>query len=113
MIVLIGYASAHGSLRGAIEKSQTELAQGNNPAAHQLAQRIISTQQAETSEVPVWSTRAVAAQVMMAVGSDAVIASDNGRLLGIVTASDLVASLAEPAPAGTPLRTMTTLGGPR
>jgi predicted transcriptional regulator len=43
--------------------------------------------------VPVWSTRAVAAQMMLATGSDAVIVSDNERLLGIVTASDIAASL--------------------
>jgi CBS domain-containing protein len=44
--------------------------------------------------VPVRSTRAVAAQVMLAACSDAVVVLDNERLLGIVTASDLAASLA-------------------
>jgi predicted transcriptional regulator len=45
--------------------------------------------------VPVWSTRAVAAQVMLAAGSDAVVVSDSERLVGIVTAYDLAASLAK------------------
>lgn len=43
--------------------------------------------------VPVRSTRAGAAQIMLAAGSDAVIVLDNERMLGIVTASDLAASL--------------------
>jgi uncharacterized protein (DUF305 family) len=37
--------------QGAIDMSQTELAQGSNPAAHQLAQKIIDTQQAEIAEM--------------------------------------------------------------
>jgi CBS domain-containing protein len=48
--------------------------------------------------VPVGSTRAVAAQMMLAVGSDAVVVVDNERLLGIVTAYDLASSLAESTP---------------
>lgn len=44
--------------------------------------------------VPVRSTRAVAAQMMLAARSDAVVVLENERLLGIVTASDLAASLA-------------------
>jgi CBS domain-containing protein len=44
--------------------------------------------------VPVRSTRAVAAQVMLAARSDAVVVLDNEQLLGIITASDLAASLA-------------------
>jgi CBS domain-containing protein len=48
--------------------------------------------------VPVWCTRAVAAQVMLAAGSDAVVVLDNERLLGIVTAYDLASSLAESTP---------------
>jgi uncharacterized protein (DUF305 family) len=35
----------------AIDMSQTELAQGSNPAAHQLAQQIITAQQAEIREM--------------------------------------------------------------
>jgi CBS domain-containing protein len=50
--------------------------------------------------VPIWSTRAIAAQVMLATGSDAVVVLDNERLLGIVTAYDLAASLAESTPEG-------------
>lgn len=50
--------------------------------------------------VPVWSTRAVAAQTMLAVDSDAVVVLDNERLLGVVTAYDLAASLADSAPQG-------------
>lgn len=45
--------------------------------------------------VPVWATRSTAAQAMLASGSDAVLVLDDERLLGIVTASDLTASLAE------------------
>ena len=37
--------------QGAIDMSQTELPQGSNPAARQLAQRIISTQHAEIHEM--------------------------------------------------------------
>lgn len=37
--------------QGAIDMSQTELAQGSDPAAHQLAQKIIDTQQAEVTEM--------------------------------------------------------------
>ena len=37
--------------QGAIEMSQTELAQGSNPAARRLAQQIITTQQAEIREM--------------------------------------------------------------
>ncbi|MEO7195789.1 MAG: DUF305 domain-containing protein [Pseudonocardiaceae bacterium] len=37
--------------QGAVDMSQTELAQGNNPATHTLAQQIISTQQAQISEM--------------------------------------------------------------
>lgn len=37
--------------QGAIDMSQTELAQGSNPAARELAQRIITTQQAEINEM--------------------------------------------------------------
>jgi CBS domain-containing protein len=48
--------------------------------------------------VPAWGTRATAAQMMLAAGSDAVVVLDNERLLGIVTAYDLAASLAESAP---------------
>jgi CBS domain-containing protein len=40
------------------------------------------------------STRAAAAEIMLAAGSDAVVVLDDERLLGIVTASDLAASLA-------------------
>ena len=36
---------------GAIDMSQTELAQGSNPTARQLAQKIINTQQAEITEM--------------------------------------------------------------
>ncbi|MGH3694959.1 MAG: DUF305 domain-containing protein [Pseudonocardiaceae bacterium] len=37
--------------QGAVDMSQTELAQGSNPDARNLAQRIISTKQAEISEM--------------------------------------------------------------
>ncbi|MGH3831665.1 MAG: DUF305 domain-containing protein [Pseudonocardiaceae bacterium] len=37
--------------QGAVDMSQTELAQGNNPATRTLAQQIISTQQAQISEM--------------------------------------------------------------
>ena len=37
--------------QGAIDMSQTELAQGSNPDARQLAQKIINTQQAEIKEM--------------------------------------------------------------
>lgn len=37
--------------QGAVDVSQTELAQGSNPATHNLAQQIISAQQAEISEM--------------------------------------------------------------
>jgi uncharacterized protein (DUF305 family) len=37
--------------QGAIDMSQTELAQGSNPAARQLAQKIIDTQRAEIKEM--------------------------------------------------------------
>jgi uncharacterized protein (DUF305 family) len=37
--------------RGAIDISQTELAQGSNPATRQLAQKIIDTQRAEITEM--------------------------------------------------------------
>lgn len=37
--------------QGAIDMSQTELAQGSNPEARQLAQKIINTQQAEIKEM--------------------------------------------------------------
>ncbi|MGH4007341.1 MAG: DUF305 domain-containing protein [Pseudonocardiaceae bacterium] len=37
--------------QGAIDMSQTELTQGSNPAARELAQRIINTQQAEINEM--------------------------------------------------------------
>jgi uncharacterized protein (DUF305 family) len=37
--------------QGAIQMSQTGLAQGSNPAARQLAQRIITAQQAEISQM--------------------------------------------------------------
>jgi CBS domain-containing protein len=47
---------------------------------------------------PVWCTRATAAQMMLAAGSDAMVVLDNERLLGIVTAYDLAASLAESTP---------------
>ena len=50
--------------------------------------------------VPVWSTRAIAAQMMLAAGSDAVVVLDHERLLGIVTAYDLAASLVESTPEG-------------
>ncbi len=45
----------------------------------------------------VWATRATAAQVMLALGSDAVVVLNDDRMLGIVTASDLAASLVESA----------------
>jgi CBS domain-containing protein len=47
--------------------------------------------------VAVWATRATAAQVMLALGSDAVVVLNDDRMLGIVTASDLAASLVESA----------------
>ncbi|HEX5349254.1 MAG TPA: CBS domain-containing protein [Pseudonocardiaceae bacterium] len=47
--------------------------------------------------VPVWTTRATAAQVMRALGSDAVLVLDDGHIHGIVTTSDLAASLVESA----------------
>jgi CBS domain-containing protein len=47
--------------------------------------------------VAVWATRATAAQVMVALGSDAVVVLNDDRMLGIVTASDLAASLVESA----------------
>ncbi|MGH3767637.1 MAG: CBS domain-containing protein [Pseudonocardiaceae bacterium] len=50
--------------------------------------------------VPVWSTRTIAAQMMLAAGSDAVVVLDNERVLGIVTVHDLAASLAESTPEG-------------
>jgi uncharacterized protein (DUF305 family) len=37
--------------QGAIDMSQTELAQGSNPDARQLAQHIITAQQAEINEM--------------------------------------------------------------
>lgn len=37
--------------QGTLDMSQTELAQGSNPAARQLAQKIIDTQQAEITEM--------------------------------------------------------------
>lgn len=37
--------------QGAVDMSQTELAQGSNPTTHNLAQQIISAQQAEISEM--------------------------------------------------------------
>jgi uncharacterized protein (DUF305 family) len=37
--------------QGAIDMSQTELAQGSNPDTRQLAQKIINTQQAEIKEM--------------------------------------------------------------
>lgn len=45
---------------------------------------------------PARSTRATTAQVMVAVGSDAVLVLDGIRVVGIVTATDLAASLATP-----------------
>jgi uncharacterized protein (DUF305 family) len=36
---------------GTIDMSQTELAQGSNPTARQLAQKIVNTQQAEITEM--------------------------------------------------------------
>jgi CBS domain-containing protein len=50
--------------------------------------------------VAVWATRATAAQVMLAMGSDAVVVLNDDRMLGIVTASDLAASLAGTPPGG-------------
>jgi CBS domain-containing protein len=50
--------------------------------------------------VPVWSTRAIAAQMMLATGSDAVVVQDNERLVGIVTAYDLATSLTESSHSG-------------
>lgn len=47
--------------------------------------------------VPAQATRAAAAEVMLALGSDAVLVLNNNHVLGIVTVSDLAASLAEPA----------------
>lgn len=49
--------------------------------------------------VPVWATRATAAHVMLALGSDAVIVLEDDHIHGIVTASDLAASLVEPGSA--------------
>lgn len=43
--------------------------------------------------VPVWATRATAAHVMVALGIDAVIVLEDDRIHGIVTTSDLAASL--------------------
>jgi uncharacterized protein (DUF305 family) len=37
--------------QGAVDVSQTELAQGSNPATRNLAQQIISAQQAQISEM--------------------------------------------------------------
>jgi uncharacterized protein (DUF305 family) len=37
--------------QGAIDMSQTELAQGSNPDTRQLAQKIINAQQAEIKEM--------------------------------------------------------------
>ena len=37
--------------QGAVDMSQTELAQGTNPATRTLAQQILSTQQAQSSEM--------------------------------------------------------------
>jgi len=45
--------------------------------------------------VPVWATRATAAQVMLALGIDAVIVLEDDHIHGIVTTSDLAASLVE------------------
>lgn len=46
--------------------------------------------------VPVWSTRAATAGVMVALGSDVVLVLDGACVVGIVTATDLVASLSRP-----------------
>jgi CBS domain-containing protein len=43
--------------------------------------------------VPVWATRATAAHVMLALGIDAVIVLEDDHIHGIVTTSDLAASL--------------------
>jgi CBS domain-containing protein len=45
--------------------------------------------------VPVWATRATAAHVMLALGIDAVIVLEDDHIHGIVTTSDLAASLVE------------------
>jgi predicted transcriptional regulator len=45
--------------------------------------------------VPVWATRATAAHVMLALGVDAVMVLENDHIHGIVTTSDLAASLLE------------------
>ncbi|MGH4023827.1 MAG: CBS domain-containing protein [Pseudonocardiaceae bacterium] len=45
-------------------------------------------------------TRAGAARAMLTCGSDAVLVLDDGLVLGIVTVSDLAASLAAPVAAG-------------
>jgi hypothetical protein len=45
--------------------------------------------------VPVWATRATAAHMMVALGIDAVIVLEDDRIHGIVTTSDLAASLVE------------------
>jgi CBS domain-containing protein len=45
--------------------------------------------------VPVWATRATAAHVMLALGIDAVIVLKDDHIHGIVTTSDLAASLVE------------------
>jgi predicted transcriptional regulator len=50
--------------------------------------------------VPAGSTRAIAAQTMLATGSDAVVVQDNERLVGIVTAYDLATSLTESSHSG-------------
>lgn len=47
--------------------------------------------------VSVWATRATAAQMMLALGSDAVLVVDDEHIHGIATASDLAASLVESA----------------
>lgn len=49
--------------------------------------------------VPVRATRATAAQLMLDSGSDAVLIMDDDHIHGIVTASDLAASLVESASA--------------
>ena len=45
-------------------------------------------------ELPVAVRRSDAARLMLASGSDAVVVVENGRVLGIVTTSDLIRSLA-------------------
>lgn len=60
--------------------------------------------------IPLRSTRAVAAQTMVATGSDAVVVLNHGGLRGIITASDLAASLAASATGEAATTSMTGRG---